>query len=297
MRMNKKALIFSISLVLLVLGALIAGFIFVQKLKNQTSKYAALGESSKSILEGFMKSQEVLVYTDSLAAFSLYSAIEQAAKDAGINPDKTCGSIQGQDETNYVIWNKKENDKNIKCYRQQTFDQYFTELFQHKLNIQLLTSNNQLLKDYRGNHDIFIKLNSLISENKNIQHEIIPTTVIYGIANKPINIPLTLQSGQTPGDYYFRPSFTIHTNYDLTIYDKLYGLADEIINNCQKSKEQKLDCIKTTIDHFNANNPTLYPTSYFAIDDNTFAFQTKPKTYFNPYESKPHPLIKFAIKF
>ena len=282
--MNRKALVFSIALVFMMIAALSAGFYLVVTLQQKTSTYAALGDASKSILSSFVKSQEVLTYIDALAAVALHETIDRAAKEAGMNPNKNlCGTIDTGSAT-YVVWNTYENQKVIRCYAQEPIDEYVTLLFDEYITTKFSQSDQEVAKAAAGHYNYFIQPKSLS---------------VYGIATRPVDVRLELASEKSSGIYTFRPSFTVQASYDLTIYDALHTFADHVIETCkQPKKEERLECINAAVKDFIKAQQGRTTLTVYPHKDTTFLFDARVPHYRNPYnQEKPHVPLRFALKF
>ncbi len=281
--MNQKAILFAVSLVFMTLGALIAGFYLVVSLQQKTSTYAALGDTSKAVLGGFVKSQEVLSYIDAIAVVALHESIGRVAKEAGVNPNEnTCGTLKTRTGS-YVLWNMYENEKLVRCYAQEPFDVYFSQVFDGFLTAKLSQSDQEVANSAAGHYNYFIQPTAL---------------TVYGISTSPVDVSLELSSEKSSGIYAFRPSFTVQVSYDLTLYDVLHRFADTVLDACQqKTKEEKLVCINAAIKDVSIAQQGKALVTTTTQEENTFLFDVSVPHYRNPYnQEKTHAPIRFALK-
>ncbi len=276
----RKALIFSITLLLISIGALIAATFIVDELAGGTASYDQIGESALSILQTYAKSQTVFSQVDQLAKYAAHEAVAFLARTGGV-ADTSCGTPQN------IVWNNADK----KCFRSETIDSAFEKKFREALREELQSQNipGMLAAE---EYDFYIEPNPL---------------TIHGIAQKPVEVPIALvqqvqriwglgfleqpREGESKGTLAFRPSFSVTIPYDLTVYDKLYAFADSVIAECQKpTPEEKQTCIDTKLAAL-----TLPRGVRIVYSDGAFTVSTSREAYLNPYTQRLLPDINFAL--
>ena len=246
--MNNKALIFSISLVLITLGTLVTLIIIINNLEKQISPTKNIGERAIDILNLRTKEEQTTFFVEQAAKISADKSTKEFIENAGLIQQE-CGKAD-----DVVLWNTI--DKN--CFETnfyENYEHYFNQQLNKYLAVLAKTTKQEIPLD---NYALFINDEKTMS----------------GTAIQPIETDLINKEEKT-GLHAFKPAFTIPFNQDLTIFPKLKIFAQSIIE-CGASKDQqnKEECIQGIV------SKTEIPLTMRKINDNTFTFNVKDKITF-----------------
>lgn len=246
--MNKRALIFSISLVLITLGTLLTLIIVITNLEKQISTTKTIGERAIDILALRTTEEQTTFFIEQAAKIAAEKATQEFLKNAGLlNTD--CGKIE-----DIVLWNTA--DKN--CFETKFYENY-KELFNKQLNqyIEVFVKTTKQ-KIPLSNYNIFINDGKTIS----------------GIAVQPVEKDILTDTTKT-GLHAFKPSFNAPFQEDFTVFPKLKTFAHEVLA-CSNSKDQqnKEECIQGIISR------TEVPLTMRKINEDIFAFEIKGRLTF-----------------
>lgn len=246
--MNRKALIFSISLVLITLGTLVTLVIIINNLEKQISPTKTIGERAIDVLNLRTNEEQTLFFISEAAKIAAEQATQEFLENAGlVNID--CGKTG-----DVILWNTA--DKN--CFETNFYENYET-IFNKKINPYLETLSKATKQTiHKNNYALSIKDGKTLS----------------GIAVQPIENNIITDTTIT-GLHAFKPVFTIPFEQDFTFLPKLRMFARQIIK-CADSKDQqnKEECIQGIV------SQTGIPLTMRKTDENTFVFDAKDKITF-----------------
>lgn len=265
-------MIFSISLLLITLSALIGTLLIVSKLEGIISGASFIGGSSSAVLRAYADQQAVLFQVDQIAKYALVDALEKLAENGG--------GVAGCSETlqnnkQYTLWNSASNNQEIKCYKTAQIDDLLKNKFvkSFETQYQLISAEGNPLNG--NDYDFFVEPNPL---------------TLHGIAQVPFQLPITLGETQT-GALSFSPSFKVKIAYDFRIYDALYAFADTVLANCPTT-DDKQTCIKNVM----TKVPQEYTVLLDGNSEDTYLFTANTvQLYENPYTEEAIPSIRFAL--
>lgn len=266
MKQNKKAIIFSISLVLITLGALVGLLLIVTNIEKQIDPIRTIGERAIELAAADSEAQKLQFYIEESAKIAAEKAVKQFEQSAGLLNSLECGLVN-QDQA-YIYWNSAQNP-NKKCFETdflQNYAVYFNSQLNSYLNLQAGDKN----KAPENNYDLFVQDEKELS----------------GIALKPIKFTIFSPSESiqindkilwhyediattATAKYAFKPSFTIPFKYGFSELKQIKELARTVIN-CKENTEQKEKeaCIKNIV------SKITIKIKFEQLDENTFIFET-----------------------
>lgn len=245
---SKKALIFSISLVLITLGTLVTLVIIINNLEKQISPTKTIGERAIDVLNLRTNEEQTQFFIQEAAKIAAQQATQEFLENAGlVNTD--CRKAD-----DVILWNTA--DKN--CFETNFYENYET-IFNKKINPYLETLSRATKQTiYKNNYALSIKDGKTVSgiAVQPIENNIITDTTIIGL-------------------HAFKSAFTIPFEQDFTFIPKLKQFAKKILE-CSASKDQqnKEECIREIV------SQTEIPLTMQKIDENTFVFDVKDKIKF-----------------
>ncbi|MBI4141180.1 hypothetical protein HY485_05065 [Candidatus Woesearchaeota archaeon] len=239
---SKKAIIFSISLVLITLGTLVTLIIIINNLEKQISPTKNIGERAIDILNLRTKEEQTTFFIKQAAKISADKATKEFIENAGLL-QQDCGKAD-----NVVLWNTA--DKN--CFETnfyENYEQYFNQQLNKYLAILAKTTKQEIPLD---NYALFVN----------------DAKTLSGLAVQPVQTDL-INNEEKIGLHAFKPAFTIPFNHDFTFFPKLKTFVHNIIE-CGASKDQqnKEECIQGITSRTDAK------LNMRKINDNIFAFET-----------------------
>lgn len=246
---NKKALIFSISLIFIAIGAFVLLFTAVSKLEKSTDPLRTIGERALEILQANAESEKLFFYIDESAKISADDAFKRLAETAGI-VDTACGTIEDSGQK-YVYWNTASKN----CFEVNFYDVYQT-YFNSKLNKYLRILNQNIPMN---NYELFIKDSEELSgiAIQPVQFNIMSPKetakagiIISSLVTRDIDPAVT-------GTYTVKPSFTIPFKKDFSSLNLVKQFAKDVLDDAKgckdKSKTAATDCVQNFIKQHNLN--------------------------------------------
>lgn len=255
--MNRKAVIFSISLVLITFGSLIALFMVINNLEKQIAPVNGIGGVALEIAGGNLEAQRVLFYVDESAKISAGQAFVNLSKNAGLASKNDCGVIfDGGNE--FVVW-KSEGKSCFDVDFYGVFQKFFNERMNVFLNLLKPVSDVGFVFD---NYDLFVD----------------DGRQLFGVAVRPVLLRLIspeesragfwevivgglFGSGAIPsnvaGVFAVRPSFTVPFSNDFSSLNKLKGFSRAVLDDVDgcnnKPDNEVLDCVNGFVQRHNIN--------------------------------------------
>lgn len=250
--MNTKALIFSLSLVFVTLGAFISLIVIVNNLEKKVDPVRTVGERALEVLHASAETEEILFYLEQTGAIAAENAVEVLVNNAGLF-NSECGLIK-DNNANYIYWNNPQQpdktcfETDIYANYQTYFNRHLNPYFQLKSNIPLNT------------YDVFI----------------IDRKEISAIAEQPITITLVAPQklGALPlGLYTFKPSFTIRFNHDFSPFNQLKQFARDVLMCKKITREDQENCITALV------GASPVKIALQSRDKTTFLFDVQEETF------------------
>lgn len=115
---SKKAMYFSIFLVLLFIAFATFTFVVLEKKYTKLSKNKAIGERQMDLLQSYAKGEKAMYYIDRAAEISA----EEAAISLANGGSSSCGSYGGEEDVSYAIWARPGQE----CYPSAIHNNYAT---------------------------------------------------------------------------------------------------------------------------------------------------------------------------
>lgn len=257
----KKAIIFSLSLLLIAIAALVGIILIVSKLEGIIAGSSFIGSASDALLKTFADQQTVSLEVNQIAKYALVDAL------INTRPCEASTKIEENNEQ-YTLWDST-------CYKTLPPDDLLKQRFVESFNSQysLVSADGTRLSG--DDFDYFIDPKPL---------------TVHGIAQKSFLLPIKL--GEVPsGMLAFRPSFKVTLHYDFTIYDTLFSFADTVLASCP-SAEDKRACITTA----KSVIPAAYTVELAGVDGDNYFFAANTEQRFeNPYTGEALPPVRFAL--
>lgn len=245
---SKKAIIFSISLVLITLGALVSLLIIINKLEQQTAPGRVIGERSLELLTLESEVEKVKFFIEESAKIAADKAFKKLKSTSGLQYPLPCGVIKIEDKE-YPLWNIVD----INCFETDFYENY--EIFFNKeLNLyidELATTKNLELPS--NNYDLFIKDKKELS----------------GIARAPIKVRIKGLPTEPAslGEYAIKASFTVPFKHDLLLFKELRKIVKNVIACKEKTThEDRMICVDSAV------TATSLKISHHFFDETTVLF-------------------------
>lgn len=269
---QKKALIFSISLVFIALAAFIALMLVLTKIQNTIDPVRTIGERSIELLNSKAETDKILFFVDEAAKISAEKALKKLQYSSGLLDITLCG-ILSRPEKAYIYWN--QIDKN--CFETNFYENYQT-LFNREMNDYLELFAQQIPLD---NYDILIQdgkslsgialsplqITHYLPRNKEEFEKNPKGRTFIGQAN---TAAILFEAMNPLFTYTIKPSFTIQFKHDFSALNKAKQFAREILNEAtgckDKTKEEASNCVQTFANEYNI--------ALLNTQDNNFVLQT-----------------------
>ena len=284
----KKAQIFDISMVLVVIGAMVGILVVVHLIANETSPLKGIGRGAFDLQRVYGDADLFTSFMATSARWAYASAIQQLGGSGG-HLQSPCGNAKG-----VQLWNKEDSPRtfcfplayeNLYLLLGEKMDQYSSGYAGiRKIPYEFLVNGNRLL----GIATVPIYLKIMQPKEQIVYYY--PGDV-FGLWTERY----TLVSGQI-GVYVFRPDFEIPFTYNLDIYKAIARAAQEAVNACADLGDngEKKNCAK---DKITAELQAIKEDADMEITDEGDVFfitltQAKRKSV---YHENQAPTIKFAL--
>jgi len=295
--MNNKGLVFSISLVLVTLGALVAVIFLSDQIERDISGLELLGERAAAVSRTTLEGEKILFFIDSAAQQSVFSTISTLTLQGGFS-GASCAVKQG----NVWFWNKKDNPSAM-CT--PDISSNFNKEFGKELDDRLKVFKGRMIEN---NYDFHIS-GSTLNGYSSIPLEFVifekaaPVNVrtslwylgIASILSSALNpgmiltIPAAFMAHWTftrplgtfaSGAYTIQPDFSVNFPYDIALYQKLSAFATSALNCRSNETAITLSCLDKLKSAQGLASMVIVPSK----DEYIFSYELGPK---NPLTSKP----------
>lgn len=274
---NKKAMDYSAFMVIVVIIAI--GFLFYNLYTKLDAFEMRIGEQEVALLKAYNDADNLLLYTDQSAKYSVWNALNDLAENAGEKPN-----VLPVFANNGFPYLYKDGEK---LYKEIDIESAFEHYLNMYLNVYLSKYPSYVPKD---NYEF------LITENKIIGIPVKPVLLNifteaerkekYGEVMRLLGSDLKIDTPTGLGVYVVRPSFSLDINTHLEIYNLLFQKTD-ILLDCLKA-----DTVQNCIDSVNSNDLSWYFTE---IPDNIIAFNVVFNNIENPY-TKEKVFARFVLE-
>ncbi|MBW2966388.1 hypothetical protein KY342_04765 [Candidatus Woesearchaeota archaeon] len=226
-KLNKKSILFNISLVLIAIVVLTTAFMALFVLKPFKE---GIGTRAFDLIKVYQETENVLFYIDQAAKLSAQQAAYDLALNGGFELDSICGRRE-----DYNIWST--TDPSIYCYPDN-----YKEIFKKDLNKNLKKHLSLLRSD---KFIEFTKEFSIYPYNLTpADYEIVfVNKSIVGIPDRYAQTNFYYGRGSAKpivGKYIINPSFNINFGYNTDEYKIIRDQAIDLIRGCS----QQADLIK-----------------------------------------------------
>jgi hypothetical protein len=235
-KLNKKGLLFNISLVIITIIVLTTALIALGQL---TSFREGIGARAFEIVQLYQEAEKRLFYVDQSAKLSAQQAAYDLAQKGGFFNETLCVLYR-----DFAVW--ATADPSISCYP-----------INYKEDFKRILNNN--MKNYLSPlpSDMFIEMNGRFSVypynlSRDINYELsFIDEKLVGIAYRPMQI--NFYRGERSirpiiGEYKINPSFNIDFDYDIEGYDRLEQQAVELIRECNN---ETISCVDNKASEYN----------------------------------------------
>jgi hypothetical protein len=259
----KRAQIFDVSMVFVVLGAMIAVLLVVNTIASNTSQWETIGQRAFELQNAYTQADYFVEYMSSSARWA-------SAQTANILGDKggfvtlPCG-----ESNTFAFWNKKDNPSTT-CFP-QAYENFYAGLGTRMNKYAALYTKDRIItiagKDIKVSPKVF-----------DMPYEFVAVDgKLLGIATKPVYINILSPPEEfkedNPGDwsrllsldlwtitykfepaitgtYFFRPNFEINFNYNLGVYTALTSAVQDIVTSCRVLADtaEKKKCANSKIE-------------------------------------------------
>lgn len=247
--MSRRAQLFDISMILIVIGAMVGILLVMNKVTVNTSLWPTIGQRAFEIQNSYVQADYFVNYMSSSARWSSAQAINLIGDKGGFI------TLPYGDSDNFAFWNQATNPDAIST--PPVYDSYYNKL-------------NELMKRYI---ELYGKQRTIIVAEKEFNVYAKPFDSPYeftlidgkllGIATTPLYVSMIAPSekilADVPGDftglwaqvysktypsyitgtYIFRPNFEINVNYNFEVYSFLSDAARKIVVECPAEPDVK----------------------------------------------------------
>ena len=233
--MNRRGLVYSIAMLFITIGALVAILLIVNSTSDQLERFAGLGGQSALVLQATLPAQRLFLFVDTAAPL----AADVAASDIG----ETGGFAHGENPCagpDIGIMPINQPDGTLCLTPQHAVAAYLGRAGKHM---------DALL------HQIFGAAESETIPAGNIPDNnsafALNHTTLTGIALAPIIVPIQLPTEGKPfvGAHSVKPSFSVATSLDIfQTYSQLTTFAAAAVQQCQNlAVDKKESCVRDQI--------------------------------------------------
>lgn len=305
----KKAQIFDVSMVFVVLGAIVAVLLVVNSVARQTSDWETIGQRAFEVQNAYAQGDYVVSFMSSAARWASAKTLAQLADNGGFT-STPCGESKG-----FAFWNRKDSPLTL-CLP-EAYAGFYSVLGAEMAKYSRLYARPMTVtiagKEFGVNSRPFdIPYEFTIAEGKLLGIATVPVFVnIFAPAEKfsdlvPLDFTGIWAAVYTyyfdpliAGTYVFRPNFEISFNYNLDVYRVLGVAVQEIVTDCmsKQTDAEKKSCaeekIENALDSVNEKPRTISIDS----EKNVYYFTISQDSRKTIYLDGKAPAIRFALAF
>jgi hypothetical protein len=303
----KKAQIFDVSMVFVVLGAMIGVLLVINSVASQTSNWKIIGQRAFELQNSYTEADYAVAFMSSSARWAAPKTIEWLGDNGGFI-QLPCGSSKA-----FALWNDQNNPKTT-CFP-NAYENFYSHLGVEMSSYVKLYAQPKII-DFEG------KQFKVSVKPFDIPYEyVVIGNRLLGIATAPLfinvlapsenlrpDIPLdftglwstaytqTFDAYYT-GTYVYRPNFEIPFSYNLDVYNALEGAVAEIVKDCPAlpSDTEKIACAKPKIEKALDASGDTKRTIDITSDSDIFYFTISQDSRKTVYLDNNAPEIKFAL--
>ena len=280
----KRAQLFDISMVFIVIGAMVAIVLVMNAISEETSPWKGIGQRAFEVQNAYAVADLFVSFMSTATHWASAEAFQELGKNGGYAQQSPCGSVN-----EFALWNIKNSRKPCIPSTPEVYQAFYlilaTKLDPYgarypglsPIYYEFLVSNNRLL----GIATAPLRLNILKPAEKKIQTAKYDVTGLWTTTARfdPTNV----------GIYVFRPNFEIPFAHDIDAYKKLAQITKTIIQKCalKATPAEKKSCADYELSGLSGVDVQNDP-----LDNDLFYFSITQAA--SPYLTSP-PVIKFAL--
>jgi len=281
--MMNKAQIFDISMILVVVGAMVAVLVVVDTIATETSPWQSLGQRAFEIQNAYAQADEFAAVMGMAARWASADAVLVLGKNSGHLREPACGVSKG-----IMLWNTPDARTTCPPAGYASFYSLLSDRLAMagrnyagiaRIPYEFVAGSQRL-------HAIALApLRVNILAPKEQEKKYAPWD-IFGLWT----ITTTYEPHVT-GAYVFRPDFEIPFAYDLGIYDALAPLARDIPEECGSlPAEEKSPCVTGKVKEAVKEQAAIAVANEGDIFSVTITQDARKSLYFDTV-----PIIRFAL--
>jgi hypothetical protein len=305
--MIKKAQVFDMGMVFLVIGAMAAVLFVVNTIAKDTSPLYSIGQRAFEIQNAYAQGDYITMFMSSGARWAAAKSVINLGVSGGFITDSPCGKSGG-----LQFWNDKS--KPDKFCSPPVYENFYALLGREVAKYSRLYSA-QKRKIVISGKEIDVS-----SKQFEIPYEfVVVGNRLMGIATQPayINVISPPEAKQfyskldlfglgkitnqiepgIAGQYFFRPDFDISFDYNLEVYGALQAAAQDIVKNCKGliNEQERKDCATQKIEDWLTNIREKGAVNV-QVSGNSCNIQFTQTGKGNVYSSGKEPVINFGIE-
>ncbi len=277
----KRAQLFDIGMVLVVVGAMIGIMLVVNTIANETSAWKSMSKRAFELQNSYSEADHFVQFMAASARWASGEVVLSLASNGGFAQDSPCGKVN-----DVQLWNSR--DAKTACLP-NAYESFYA-LLSKKLEAysRLYAGIPPMPYDFliTGNRLLAIsamplRLNIMAPKETYVHYE---PTDLFGIWTSVYEHP-----AHAAGTYVFRPNFEIPFAYNLDSYGWLTRASSGILSRCglKASRSEKEECIKFELG-------SLSGVSVSGSADGLFIISVA-QDYNNIYTNSQPPVIKFGL--
>ena len=303
----KKAQIFDVSMVFVVLGAMIGVLLVINSVSSQTSNWKIIGQRAFELQNSYTEADLAVAFMSSSARWAAPKAIELLGDNGGFI-QLPFGSSNA-----FALWNDPNNPQTTCSFN--VYENFYSKLGVEMSDYVRLYAQPKII-DFEGK-----QFKALVAPFDSPYEYVVIGDRLLGIATAPLFINILAPSEKLrpdvpfdftgmwsiiytqtydayyTGTYVYRPNFEIPFNYNLDVYKALEGAVVEIVKDCPAlpSDAEKIACAKPKIEKALDSSGDTKRNIDVTSSSDIFYFTISQDGRKTVYLEDKAPKIKFAL--
>lgn len=303
----KKAQIFDVGMVFLVIGAMVAVLLVINTVSSQITNWKTIGQRAFELQNAYTEADYTVSFMSSSARWAAPKAITILGSAGGFL-QAPCGQSK-----NFAFWNQAGNPQTT-CFP-QAYENFYAKLGEEMKNYVTLYAKPKIILFEGKQFEARVKPFDSPYEFTVIDNKLL------GIATAPLFINILAPSEKLrpdvpldwtglwstlrtttfdpyfTGTYIYRPNFEIPLNYNLSIYKELEGAVTEIVRDCLAlpSDAEKKSCAKPKIEAVLDSSGDKQSTVEITNNQDIYFFKISQNSRKTIYLGGNAPVIRFAL--